>query len=72
MLAASREQVAGRVQSLGGAAMWASAWRHASPACQACEILLAATLSALQAAEAVVGPRIGIHHCLQGRVRRSE
>ena len=65
MLAAGREQVARRVQSLGGAAVRAPARRHACPACQARKVWMAATLSALQAAEAVVGARIGIHHCLQ-------
>ena len=64
MLAAGREQVARRVQSLGGAAVRAPARRHACSACQAREVLLAAALSALQAAEAVVGSRIGVHHCL--------
>ena len=65
MLAAGREQVARRVQSLGGAAVRAPARGQACPACQARKVWMAATLSALQAAEAVVGSRIRIHHCLQ-------
>ena len=50
--------------------MLVSARRHGRPARQAHQIGVAAPLRILQAAQAVVGARVGVQHRLQGGIRR--
>ena len=66
VLAASREKVAWRIYGpLAIAAVGAPALGHGRPARQAHQVGVAARLRILQAAKAVVGARVGVHHSLQ-------
>ncbi len=67
MLAACRKKIAWGVHgTLRGAAVLAPARRHGRPARQAHQIGVTAPLRILQAAQAAVGARVRIQHCLQG------
>ena len=67
VLAAGRQKVARGVYGpLRGAAVLAPARRNGRPARQAHQVGVTAPLRILQAAQAAVGARVRIQHCLQG------